>query len=211
MTTEAGLVGEVPKVRVHNVVGSAVAQGEKDKNTEIWGVPDYHGADSPGLTDVERFLSIVKPAFASSVLDAGCGRGVAGLKLIEAGMAVSFLDITRTALDPEVNQKTFIEATLWGRWQGNRFWDYGFCVEVMEHLPTEFTMLAAARLIDACQTTWFQIAFEPDKWGPMVMGKNLHLTVMPFVWWLDRLSALGKIVEARDLLRTGLFLVERSR
>jgi hypothetical protein len=30
---------------------------------------------------------------------------------------------------------------------------------------------------------------------------------MPFVWWRDQLATVGELVEARDLLHAGAFLV----
>jgi len=87
--------------------------------------------------------------------------------------------------------------------------DYGFCCDVMEHIPTEFTMLVLYRILSSCKTTWFQIALVPDNCGQLI-GETLHLTVRPFTWWLNRFLDLGAHVEdARDLIDSGLYIVRK--
>ena len=85
---------------------------------------------------------------------------------------------------------------------------YGYCCDVMEHIPTEFTMLVVRNLLDVCRTVWFQIAFAHDAFGAFV-GEPLHLTVQTYQWWHDRIGSVGQIIEARDLCGTGLFVVTR--
>ena len=185
------------------------AAQERDKYAEIWTFPEYRKF-SPGMENVERFMSVMNPVPGSSIIDIGCGEGKAGLEFGRQGLKPWWLDITGAALDPEVDRRKFIEAPLWGI--GTRFssvrWDYGFCCDVLEHIPTEYTMLCLDRILAACDVAWLQIALCEDEFGKLI-GEPLHLTVRPFDWWLIRLGTLGKVQDARDLLNSGLYIVSR--
>jgi hypothetical protein len=186
-----------------------IMEAERDKYAELWtDVPEYRNF-SPGLENVQRFFDVLSPQRDYSLIDIGCGEGVAGLAFQDRGLKVTWLDITDAGLKPEVPRQRFIRSALWDRWKllNQMGFDYGFCCDVMEHIPTEYTMLALDRIISACRMSWFQIAFLHDGHGKFI-GKPLHLTVQPFVWWLDRLKGIGNVIDARDLCGRGLFIVE---
>lgn len=190
-----------------------IAEHEREKYAAIWSMPGYE-TFSPGEDNAARFLSVLSPKKGATVLDAGCGAGKGGLALSAAGMDVWFLDITSAGLDEVglgIDRYRFIEQPLWERIYPPKvlLWDYGYCCDVMEHLPTEYTVLAARNIVDVCRITWFQIAFFHDGWG-LAIDQDLHLTVRPFDWWLSRLKTIGKVVDARDLCGSGVFVVERS-
>lgn len=183
------------------------AAQERAKYSAVWDIPEYRVV-SPGADNVDRFLEVLQPPRGSTVIDIGCGVGNAGLDLERHGMNVTWLDITDAALDPVIDRRQFIEAPLWARWQRPGGWDYGFCVDVMEHLPVEYTMLALERIVLACRTSWICLANLPDSHGDRI-GETLHLTVQPFNWWLVRVGAIGKVVDARDICGRSVFVVER--
>jgi hypothetical protein len=77
----------------------------------------------------------------------------------------------------------------------------------MEHIPTEFTMLAARNLLDvSMKGVFFHISLVPDAFGAYV-GHPLHQSVFPFVWWRDRLREIGLVQECRDLITAGAYYV----
>jgi hypothetical protein len=188
---------------LHIVDGNAQ---ERDKYAEIWSFEEYQTADSPGLQNVSRFMDIMKPAPGETLIDIGCGSGKAGLEFQKLGLDVGWTDITDVALDEDVPRDFFYKNPLWGSWA--RGWSYGFCCDVLEHIPTEYTMLCLDRIITNCSKTWFQIALRDDVFGKLI-GEPLHLTVRSFDWWLVRLQTLGNVVDARDLCGDGLYIVER--
>lgn len=195
---------------IHVVDG---ADQERVKYAEVWQHPDYHKF-SPGLENVERFMSVVQPDMTryNSLIDIGCGAGIAGLEFASRGFHVNYLDITDAALSPEVDRSRFIQAVLWeNAWTRHRAlgWDYGLCCDVMEHIPPEYTMLCIDRILSACRTAWFSICNLPDNFGRLI-GQPLHLTVQPYSWWLMRLAMLGEVVDARDLCGNSLFVVRRK-
>lgn len=183
------------------------AAEERNKYEEIWSFEEYQKSGSPGLANVDRFLSVLSPQQGSSVIDIGCGAGRAGLELERRGFNTWWLDITPAALVPAVDRRRFIEAPLWAPVWG-RQWDYGFCCDVLEHIPTEYAMLACEQIIHHCGTAWLHICNLPDEFGKLI-GEPLHLTVKPYAWWLLRLSTLGEVIDARDLCGNSLFVVRR--
>jgi len=187
-----------------------IIETERAKYSELWSdVPDYRKY-SPGMENVSRFMDIIKPKHNSTLIDIGCGTGGAGLEFKNLGLDVRWIDITDAGLHPDILRWRFLERSLWSNWN-NEFkygFDYGFCCDVMEHIPTEYTMLVIDRIISSCRTSWFQIALVPDSFGVMI-GQPLHLTVRPFSWWLEHLRGAGKVTDARDLCEQALFVVEK--
>jgi len=178
---------------------------ERGKYEAIWGFDQYR-QNSPGLVNVNRFMDLIKPPVGRSLIDFGCGDGRAGLEFDKLGLKVTWLDLTDAGLVPEVERKRFIQAPVWQRLPFQ--YDYGFCCDVLEHLPTEYVMLAVARMAAACDTLWLQIALRADEFGQLV-GEPLHLTVRTFRWWVERLATVAKLEEARDLIDAGLFVVRQ--
>jgi len=182
---------------------------ERAKYSEIWSdVPAYRDY-SPGLENVTRFMNVLQPKIGATLVDIGCGTGQAGMKFKELGMIVRWVDITDAGLCIDISHWKFRRSALWEDWGGWNMYDYGFCCDVMEHIPTEYTMLVIDRILKACRTTWFQIALVPDQFGAEI-GKTLHLTVRPFNWWRDHLASIGNVVDARDLCGTAIFVVNRE-
>ncbi len=181
---------------------------EREKYAEIWEFDEYRKF-SPGDESAKKFLEVLKPAPCSLVVDIGCGQGNAGVDLAKAGMTMSWLDITDSALVADVPRDRFMRRPIWEDWAKGRVWNYGFCVDVLEHIPPEYTMLCVSRIVEACGTSWLQIANLPDTFGEKI-GETLHLTVRPFSWWLIRLATIGNVVDARDLCGRSLFIVERK-
>lgn len=184
-----------------------VTLDERAKYEEIHAFPEY-GANSPGMINVERFMRVVpEEERGHSLLDIGCGTGLAGLAFTEYGFSVSWWDITDAALDARVPRERF---TLGPVWRGHVKWkfDWGYSCDLLEHLPPQFTMLAVDNILRSCHRAWLQIHFIHDNSGRLI-GRPLHLTVQPFNWWRDSLAEVCVIDECRDLCGEGLFIVRR--
>jgi len=134
-----------------------------------------------------------------SLVDIGCGTGRAGAKLSTEGWTVTYMDFVHTT-----KETPFIKQNLWTRWNPNQEWDYGYCADVMEHIPPDKVDAVLKNITAHCHKTFFAINFGPDHFG-QVVGEPLHLTVQPFTWWRDKIKALGDLREARDLIGMGAF------
>lgn len=183
-------------------------QQEQSKYEEMWAF-DAYADHSPGEQFAELFAGLVAPGI---VLDAGCGSGKGAVALEARGFKVRMADITRAGLREEASRIPFQQVCLWNRDQVARLktlWapDYVFCCDVMEHIPTQYTMLVIDNLLSVAKAAFFSISLQPDQFGAWV-GRPLHLTVQPFGWWRDQLQEFGRVVDARDLGDTGTYLVE---
>jgi hypothetical protein len=83
-----------------------------------------------------------------------------------------------------------------------------YCTDVLEHIPTQFTMLAVEQMLRVARRGVFvAVSVVPDTFGVWA-GKALHQTVQSYTWWKDSLSEIGLVTDARDLLHAGTFYVE---
>jgi 2-polyprenyl-3-methyl-5-hydroxy-6-metoxy-1,4-benzoquinol methylase len=194
-----------------------------------WNMGGY-GDYSPG----EKYLPIFEDAITQggavrlsdfqNVLDAGAGSGKGAQALLSKGYRVAMCDLNFEGLeDPTLRQRVpSVEICLWHdlsvlpymakafdqRFEGGFHW--GYCCDVMEHIPPQFTMLVAQQLLNIVQSgVFFSISLTTDQFGYFA-GEPLHKTVQPFVWWRDSLSELGPVVDARDLGNVGTYLVMKQ-
>ena len=190
----------------------SLLETERATYEAIWDAPGYRDM-SPGEQLVAAFKSMSGAQAGDTVLDAGCGSGKGALALQAAGFAVTLCDLTDAGLVDDAKALPFKPACLWNDlkpqlgYQFGGAFDWIYCCDVLEHVPPTFAMLVIRRLLDSCRKGLFlSIALEPDNFGPWI-GKPLHQTVMPFPVWRDQLATVGQLVEARDLLTTGLYFV----
>lgn len=189
-----------------------IATRERQLYEDVWQGLDRYGDLSPGVERLPMFLEMVGATLGGiapncgSVLDAGCGSGKAALALEDAGFSVTCADLTDAGLVNSARVLPFVGGPLWATCPLGAF-DWVYCCDVLEHVPTEFTMLTIARLLETARLAVFlSIALVPDQFGAWV-GQPLHQTVQPFTWWRDRLKELGELVECRDLIDAGVYLV----
>jgi len=192
---------------------------ERDTYDTLWSSVSAYRRNSPGEQYARTFHAIVNDPGAT-VLDAGCGEGRGMLALAKLGYTVAGMDLTDTGLNAEAKALPFVQDTLWNDLRpaayllhctGKGFAadgvDYVYCCDVLEHLPTQYTMLAVDQLLRiAKKGVFLSIFFIQDGYGPWV-GRPLHLTVQPFTWWRDALREICDVVDARDCHEFGIFYV----
>jgi SAM-dependent methyltransferase len=160
-----------------------LADVERVKYEKMWAIQAYR--DNEGNRKAaERFLRLVKMPKGSSVLDVGCGPGYASRHFVERGMKVVAADIAANAM-PEENRSVVEEFVVGSAWDLPRRIqvDYGFCTDMMEHIPTRHVMDTLAA-IKACvrNEVYFDIGLRKDSMGKLI-NDTLHLTVRPLDWW----------------------------
>jgi 2-polyprenyl-3-methyl-5-hydroxy-6-metoxy-1,4-benzoquinol methylase len=155
---------------------------EREKYQRLWMDPNYRRW-SPGEDQVAKFIEVAKPE--GLVVDFGCGTGRAALSMVERGLSVLLVDFTDNCRDRAAMILPFIQ------------WDlteplpvagkYGFCADVMEHIPTDVVPTVIRNIMAAGKRVFFQISTVPDQFGATI-GQKLHLTVKPHDWWQDQFS-----------------------
>lgn len=187
---------------------------------DVWAsVPQYADV-APG----ERYVSVLQelcpPQLTSRrtacVFDAGCGSGKGAVALTTAGYEVVMGDLTDEGLVDAAQGIPFHAVCLWKNLMAQlpdeynrsmRYFDAAYCTDVLEHVPPQFTMLAVHQLLQIVQQgVLITVSLTTDGFGAWV-GRPLHQTVQGFTWWRDSLKEVGTVVEARDLLNTGLYWV----
>jgi len=176
---------------------------EQAKYEEMWQHPEYRQV-IPGEHCAQKFLKFANPPNNAEVIDFGCGTGGGGaaisLMATFAGklVKVHLLDFARNCLDPEVREALTTQShalrfdqhdltvPLPGEWSA----PYGFCTDVMEHIPPQDVDRVLINILQAAQHVFFQISCVEDACGVLI-GHKLHLSVHPPAWWKAKLVALG--------------------
>ena len=196
----------------------SIQQKEAEVYTELWSsVPSYRRV-SPGERYADLFHAIVNDPGAT-VLDAGCGEGKGMDALAAHGYQMCGIDLTDAGWATHTHPYPFVTGTIWHDLRPVVYLfhvskpevfrpdgvDYVYSCDVFEHLPEQFTMLAAQRLLEVTKKGVFlSIMHQQEIYGSWV-GRRLHLTVKPFVWWRDAFREIAEVVEARDMMERGVF------
>lgn len=187
----------------------ALVDAEREKYNEIWTHKGYL-TGSPGAYWAKRaFRQITRAEPPAYVLDLGCGAGSGALALRDMGFRVAGVDLVGDQF-PHDSGIEFWEQPLWEPLPlraGRHKWSYGFCCDVMEHIPPEHVGDVLHEIAQVCNRVFFSISHMHDNCGQLI-GKPLHLTVEPFEWWIARMEEhFGEIKNGRDLIGEGLYFV----
>lgn len=178
---------------------------EKEKYERLWTYPVYR-TEAPGADCVEKFLEAAKPK--GLVIDFGCGTGRAALKMQDAGIDVMLIDFAANCRDAEAMHLPFCQLDLAEKIPLHA--PYGFCTDVMEHIPPADVGKVICNVMSAADTVFFQISTVPDNLGALI-NQHLHLSVHPHEWWKDLFIALGYAVaweERQD--HASLFIINKE-
>lgn len=187
----------------------ALEEREAAKYEAIWRHPAYRKR-SPGAIALDHFLSVVRPPVRgrsgavdkTRIIDFGCGPGRATQRLKDMGYDALGVDIASNALDADV-MVPFCLAVLW-QLPESLNGDYGYCCDVMEHIPTEKVDDVLAGIARAVPCAYFRIDYHGDSFGRYI-GGPLHCTVRPESWWAETLASHWKTVNIVD----GAFICRR--
>ncbi|MDM0041874.1 class I SAM-dependent methyltransferase [Variovorax sp. J22R193] len=175
---------------------------ERSKYQKIWTVDGYR-VRSPGLRHLPGALEWMQPEAGASITDWGSGSGQASDAMHKLGFDVRMVDIAANAYRGDLK---VIEACLWELPEDMPATDYGFCADVMEHLPPEkveaVLQQIAARTRKKC---YFQIALFRDH--TFTEAGPLHLSVFPPEWWEQKVLASFKTAEFKLIGRKHLLAV----
>jgi len=162
---------------------------ERAKYEQIWGVDAYRSV-SPALNYVQSAVNLLNIPTASSIADFGCGTGRSTKWFKTHGLQATGVDISSNSLEEEV---PFVQCALWDADKLPQV-DYGFSVDVLEHIPTEKVRDTLQAIHDAVRVAcYLNIDTVDDAFGVMI-GQPLHLTVMPAEQWERLLKEIWREV-----------------
>lgn len=213
LPTQVGFEGKKPGVTLGKIDPSkprkprgAAAMTEKQKYEKMWTVADYRKV-APGELAANTFLTVAKPESEAEITDFGAGTGRGGLMLWALGkLNVTMLDFASNCLDEDLvtatekfpNQIRFREHDL--TQPVGKTTRYGYCTDVMEHIPPEDIDTVLRNILDAAQSVFFRISTEPDVMGERYLKTPLHLSVHNYAWWAKKFIEHGcTILHSEDL------------
>ena len=170
---------------------------ERDKYHRMWEYATYR-MNSPGEDSAQLFVDLVKPD--SLVIDFGAGTGRGALAIHKlTGQDVLLIDFADNCRDHEA---AILPFTVWDLTHPiPARAHYGYCVDVLEHIPPADVDTVIANIMESAETVFFQIATVDDRMGGII-NQVLHLTVEPGAAWLDRFRALGFTVHWAEVAAT---------
>lgn len=178
---------------------------EQEKYEAVWNHPAYR-VMSPGDRAAEIFLRWADPKKGETLRDLGCGSGKAGQTLSDYGLDVTLYDFAENAVDDDI-KLPFVQHDLTKPVDGE-IADYGYCCDVLEHIPTEDVPKVLKNVVAAGHRVFLQICCIDDMAGPLFGMGHLHLTIRPFAWWKEQLEALKcEILKSEDCETHCAFLV----
>jgi hypothetical protein len=146
------------------------------------------------------FLEQATPPHDADAIDFGCGTGRGALMLaLFGGMRVKMLDFAANCLDAEVAEACKTQPTRLSFAEHDLTQPsphtaaYGYCCDVMEHIPPEDVRKVLFNILASAQHVFFGISTVPDHLGSLI-GETLHLTVQPMAWWVQQIQELGASV-----------------
>lgn len=179
---------------------------EQEKYERMWNYREYRTV-APGELCVDVFLQIVKPS--GKVIDFGCGTGRGSIKIKESGCDVLLVDFTDNSRDIQAMVLPFLQHDLSKPFTTTVFSKYGYCTDVMEHIPPEQVKQVITNIMNTSEVVFFNISTIPDVCGELI-GQELHLTVKPHAWWMDLFKELEyKVTWDEEGNIASLFVVER--
>ena len=169
---------------------------ERQKYEMLYRTHDYRQGPFPGLQ--YGFIFFVRYFLGfRSMIDFGCGSGDAAVLFRKLGYDVFLVDIAENCLSEEARETV-----------GGRFWvaplhqlpadlphvDWGYCTDVMEHLPDDWITPSLAGMRSKTDRIFFSICGDNDGGGSLI-GEKLHLTVKPIDWWAEEIRKQWRKVE----------------
>lgn len=188
-----GLIGKTPKATVAPIdpdkprVEKKLT--EREKYEKMWTVDEYR-AVAPGELAANTFLSLAKPEADEEIIDFGCGTGRGALHMYFFGrMNVTMVDLAENCLDEDLKTAclNFPDRIRFQQHDMNEPLDrhakYGYCTDVMEHIPEDEVDTVLDNILNSAQNVFFRISTTPDTMGPRYLRQPLHLSVHDYKWW----------------------------
>jgi len=160
---------------------SDLKEREQAKYEKVWRNPAYRKT-SPGERSTKDFIDWAGKG--GSVLDIGCGTGRAAIA-IGTWYTFTLVDHASNCRDRKAEHLPFYQQCLW-ELDIPDYFDYGFCCDVMEHIPEEKVDEVLDRIKAHCAKAYLRIFLQEDN-GKFI-DEPLHLTCKPQDWWEEKIK-----------------------
>jgi len=188
--------------------GPSIRELEADKYEEMYSLKEYSDV-SPGRMWSDFFVRMARPKPGDTMIDFGTGTGKAAHTFeFKYGMEVKCVDLMD--FRSEGMDIPFIKNTIWDKEILKLECDYAFCLDMMEHIHPEFSMLVVSNILHTCKFAFFGVSFQGEGFGKLI-GEEPHVNVKPFVWWRQRFAEIGEIIDCRDMALSGTFYMKGYR
>lgn len=191
---KVGMRGHAPALLIKPVINP-----ERTKYQRMW-EHDIYRQISPGEQIAHIFLAQAKPRRGDHVIDFGCGTGRGAMMLaILGGLKVTMVDFATNALDTEVANALLTQSHMLSFKSEDLEREisvkarYGYCCDVMEHIPTHRVDRVLKNVLAAAQHVFFQISLVEDNCGA-VINEKLHVTIQPYEWWKTAIREAGGFI-----------------
>ena len=170
-----------------HVFAEPIHMDEDEKYKAMWDNPEYRNY-SPGELIADKAVEVMGVTKKDTVIDFGCGSGRGGKRINElTGCYVKQVDFADNCRDEDAILPFEVKDLskpigLYAK--------FGYCTDVMEHIPTEQVDSVIKNIMDCVQSCFFQISLIHDVMGCLI-GQHLHLTVQPVEWWMETFNRLG--------------------
>lgn len=142
------------------------------------GTDNFHGLSI--LQHADSIGKMVRMTRAKTLLDFGCGRADAYRSPHKVWHQWGLARADVTLYDPAFNRDNVLPT--------GKF-DIVVCSDVLEHIPEEEVDAFIDRLAGyARHGLWASVCCRPAK-KKFADGTNLHVTVRPYDWWWQKISA----------------------
>ncbi len=196
---------------------------EKEKYEAMWNVPSYRNS-SPGFSLATLFFDFFKNSIQphDSITDFGCGSGLSALAFLENELSVHLIDIASNALSDKIaaltllypNQIKFTQSCLWELSLEIPPSDWSYCIDVLEHLPTEKIDLVLQNIANRTKKGGvLQVFLEDEPFGNLI-GETLHLTIKPLPWWIQKIESHFSILGVLPIIpniRYSIFVAPKQK
>ena len=165
---------------------------------KLWANDRYRNKKCRSFLHCDLFLSIQNYVRTNTnaeyldtddtVTDWGCGNGSHAERMLDRGLdIVGMNDIAANSLSETAEQK------FGDIFQGKPLWAampqlacFSYCTDVLEHLSEDMLDDSIRNIVNRTKRPGFiflNVATTEDTWR----GMELHETVRPFKWWMDKL------------------------
>lgn len=167
---------------------------ETRKYLRVWRRNDYRD-QCDGLPVVGYACHIMNCSPGDTLIDWGCGTGKASKAFAGLGLQVTGFDIASNCLDSDV-KVPLVVGTIWDP-PSELAAQYGFCTDVLEHLPEDKVGLALEAIRQRTErAAYIQVDTAADIFGAkMEPPVRLHLTVQPAEWWHEMVASRWPIIK----------------